>query len=80
MIEQVERVFRLILTLEILLIVLLIFLLLSGFASPPHPSVAINPTTPPTINVTATATPAPTPTPTGWYYDPESGHYVKSPA
>jgi hypothetical protein len=74
-----ESVFRSILTLELLLIFLLIFLQISGFVNHPAPPVSITPTTPRIINATGVPTPKPTPTstPTGWYYDPEKGYYVK---
>jgi len=71
-------IFRSILTIELLLIFLLIFLQISGFTNPPSPSVAINATTPDTINVKVTATPAPKII-GWWYYDPEKGYFVKYP-
>jgi hypothetical protein len=78
MIDTVERVFRVILIAEVLLICILIFLLLTGYTNHPGTPAKINVTTPPTITVTVTTSPehTPTPTPTAWYYDPEKGYYV----
>ena len=72
---------KMILFLSIVTIELLVvFLLLTGYINDRNhsPSVEINTTT---LRIkTVTVTPTPTPTLAGWHYDPETGHFVGSPA
>ena len=70
---------KMILFLSIVTIELLVvLLLLTGYINDRShsPSAEINATT--LIIKNMTVTPTPTPTPAGWYYNPETGHFVES--